>query len=406
MYMLKRILIVCCILNIGNLFGQLSKVDHPLLFKQLNQVYCDSGNKLYQQKQLEAFFNKGYAYNIKTLLNLGTTCFTIEKAPIRLGSNFKLSKPQKQTLPVGSMVWIVGYDSTSDSVRISPDIFDYHINYQVYIPSLKKMGFINGQYLPDCCISTRNYSNLDSLQPQNTLDFQSFHSFYKNVPRDIFGIYYGSDSILDITEFMNNWIHIGDRVFQFHKRKLIDSSDFEIVIETGIVNYRFQLQEQISQTSEFLGSPIHPWVHGAKGLMGVRNVLEIQHMSECCGSEAGSSYMLFMENQVPEYALYKLGHFHATCDGDIYCSSENLIFPSDTFTGLMHPIQAESKITGRPNYIIQFNHVLENTLDEETENLITFENDEMEYAHTKTNQEIKYNKWDRNPAAFKKIVPQ
>lgn len=67
MNMLKRILIISFILNIGNLFGQLSKVDHPLLFKQLNLVYYDSGYKLYQQEQLEAFFNKGYAYNIKTL---------------------------------------------------------------------------------------------------------------------------------------------------------------------------------------------------------------------------------------------------------------------------------------------------------------------------------------------------
>ena len=114
------------------------------------------------------------------------------------------------------------------------------------------MGFINGQYLPDCCISTRNYSNLDSTQPQNTLDFQSFHSFYKNVPRDIFGIYYGSDSIIYVAEFMNNWIHIGDRVFQFYKRKFIDSSNYEIVIETGIINNKFQLQEIFSQTSEYL----------------------------------------------------------------------------------------------------------------------------------------------------------
>jgi len=402
----KSILSIYYILFGGIVFGQIKPTDHPMLSKQLTLVYYDSGYKQNQQNHLEAFFNKGYAYNIKTLLNLGTTCFTIEKAPIRLGSNFKLSKPQKQPLSVGTMVWIVGYDSTSDSVRISPDIFDYHINYQVYIPSLKKMGFINGQYLPDCCISTRNYSNLDSLQPQNTLDFQSFHSFYKYVPRNIFGIYNGSSDLIDIPEFMNNWIHIGDRVFQFHKRKFIDSSDFEIVIETGIVNDKFLLTEQMRQTSEYLGSPIHPWLHCAKGLMGVRNVIEIQHMSESCGSEAGSSYFLFMENQAPENTLYKLGHFHATCDGDIYCSSENLIFPSDTFTGLMYSFKTESKISGRPNYIIQFNHVLENTLDEETENLITFENDEMEYAQTKTNQEIKYNKWDRNPAAFKKIVPQ
>ncbi len=404
--MLKRILIISFILNIGNLFGQLSKVDHPLLFKQLNLVYYDSGYKLYQQEQLEAFFNKGYAYNIKTLLNLGTTCFTIESAPIRLGSNFKLSKPLKQHLGVGTMVWIVGYDSTSDSVRISHEQFEYHINYQVYIPSLKKMGFINGQYLPDCCISTRNYSNLDSTQPQNTLDFQSFHSFYKNVPRDIFGIYYGSDSIIYVAEFMNNWIHIGDRVFQFYKRKFIDSSNYEIVIETGIINNKFQLQEIFSQTSEYLGSPIHPWVHGAKGLMGVRNIVEIQHVSESCGSEGGSSYLLFMEHQEPALTLHKLGHFHAFYDADIYATLENLIFPSDTFNGIMFPIKAESKITGRPNYIIQVNHTLENILDEETENLITFENDEMEYAHTKSNQEIKYNKWDRNPTNFKKIVPQ
>lgn len=404
--MKKTVLSIYCILFWRIVFGQLKPTDHPILFKQLNHVYYDSGYKLYQQNQLESFFNKGYAYNIKTLLNMGTTCFTIEKAPIRIGSNFKSSKAQKQPLPVGTMVWIVGYDSTSDSVRISPDIFDYHINYLVYIPSLKKMGFINGQYLPDCCISSRNYSNLDSLQPQNTIDFQSFHSFYKYVPRNIFGIYNGPSDVIAIPEFMNNWIRIGDRVFQFHKRKLIDSSDFEIVIETGIVNDKFQLIEQIRQTSEYLGSPIHPWVHGAKGLMGVRNVVEIQHMSESCGSEAGSSYLLFMENEVPENTLYKLGHFHATYDADIYASSENLIFPSDTFTGLMYPINAESKIIGRPNYIIQFNHTLENMYDEETENLITFENDEMEYAHTKTNQEIKYNKWDRNPSAFKKIVPQ
>ena len=140
--------------------------------------------------------------------------------------------------------------------------------------------------------------------------------------------------------------------------------------------------------------------------MGVRNIVEIQHVSESCGSEAGSSYLLFMEHQEPALTLYKLGHFHAFYDADIYATLENLIFPSDTFNGIMFPIKAESKITGRPNYIIQVNHTLENILDEETENLITFENDEMEYAHTKSNQEIKYNKWDRNPANFKKIVPQ
>lgn len=113
-----------------------------------------------------------------------------------------------------------------------------------------------------------------------------------------------------------------------------------------------------------------------------------------------------MDHQDPTLTFYKLGLFHAFYDADIYASSENLIFPSDTFTGMMYPIKAESKITGRPNYIIQVNHTLENILDEETENLITFENDEMEYAHTKSNQEIKYNKWDRNPTNFKKIVPQ
>ena len=62
-----------------------------------------------------------------------------------------------------------------------------------------------------------------------------------------------------------------------------------------------------------------------------------------------------------------------------------------------------------PNTKIQNNSYISdpsNILDEETENLITFENDEMEYAHTKSNQEIKYNKWDRNPTNFKKIVPQ
>ncbi len=377
-------------------FSQINIKEHPILVKELTKVYFDTTFKKEQGKIINESWQSISSYQLGTNnpIEVGKVCFTIKSCALKFGSSFTKSKPSNTVLPKGSMVWILSYEREYDSTKLDSVQFLYFINYKVYVPSLKKIAFINAKYLPNFCISTRGYSNLDTLKPQLVGNFQQYHSRYNNVPQKYELGNFG-DPIININQFISNWIHINDRVFQVYVQKHPDSSQLQINVETGLVNSSYNFITDAQNSSAHLGSSIFPWIYGSQGLMGVRNIVDIQHWADACGEEGGSTYFTFMEQSEPLNGLVKLGDFHSVSDAGNYAYFEVLVFPIDTIE-LINGISTEfTKIHGEPNYLIQINQTLE------SEDYLS--QDVNDYPETKTSSEMKYTKWNRNPTKFKKI---
>lgn len=402
-------------MNLQEGTSQIIAKDHPLLVKQLTTVFYDTAFKNEENRILNESWDHGiFFYSKPQPIEAGKVCFTIEDCPLRFGTKFIKSKPSNTILPKGSMVWIVGHERIYDSLKINNEQFLYFVNYKVYVPSLKKNAFINAKYLPDFCISSRGYSNLDTLQPQNVSNFQQYHSSFKNVPKNNDKGFY-SDSLIDINYFLTNWIRVQDRVFQIYLRPHPDSSNLQIYIETGLVISQNNFKIDAQNSTSHLRANIFPWIYGSRGLMGIRNVIEIEHWAEACGQEGGSTLFTFMEQSEQSTGLTKLGDFHCISDGGVFYLMESLIFPADTFSNFFAPGNLNYQIIGKPNYLIQYNETgeflgwdeIETTEYTEESKVIKNEveskiEDDLP-PNTKTNTETQYSKWNRNPLKFKKI---
>jgi len=380
--------------------SQIVPKDHPLLVKELKKVYFDADFQNEQSIIANAVWNRDYYFPSST--QAGKIYFTLENSLLRLGPSFLNSKKSNTILPKGSMVWVLGMDKFYDSIPIENNQFIYFPYYKVYVPEIKKIAIVNGKLLPDFSISTRGYTNLDSTLPQCAENFQQYHSNFKHVPtnRDF---KFDDDTAVDVHDFIENWIHQNDRVFQFYLRRIVDSGQSMVFLNTGTITHQNRLVIDVQRSTPYLGSPILPWIHGSRGLMGVRNVIEIEHWAESCGAEGGSTYFTYMENADPSMSLVKLGDFHSTIDAGVYSSSEILIFPTDTIRNYGY-LNSIVNITGIANCLIQLNQTVENWENEwEFENEIVTADGSTMSPHIKSNSEIQYTKWNRNPLNFKKI---
>ena len=407
--MMRKIFFFICFLLISfkQGYSQLNLHEHPLLVQQLKTAFFDTSFKSKQLKIIQQDETRELYFTSKTHpLEGGKVYFTIEDCYLNFGSSVK-SKKSNSLLPKGSMVWIIGRENNYDSIKISDSkFFFYFVYYKVYVPSLKKNAIISSKYLPDFCISTRGYTNLDTLKPQITDQFQQYHSVFKNVTKEN-NKDFSRDTFISINKFISNWIKIHDRVFQFYVRPQPDSANFQIYIETGLVLAAYDLTIDSKQKTTHLGSTIFPWIHGARGLLGVRNIIEIEHWAEACGQEGGSTFFTFIEQPTIENGMVKLGDFHSISEAGAASYSESLIFPSDTLIVYFDPANTDFKIIGKPNFLIQFNKT---TAWQEFEETFDFENHEFSqgdelgfYSNVSTDTEIKYSKWNRDPSKFKKI---
>lgn len=400
-------------MNLQEGTAQILAKDHPLLVKQLTMVLNDTAFKNKENSILDEAFSRGYNfYNYP--LESGKVCFTTEDCQLKFGTTFIKSKSSNTLLSKGSMVWIVGHERIYDSVKINNEQYLYFWNYRVYVPSLKKNAFMNAKYLPDFCISTRGYTNLDTLKPQQVRNFQQYHSLFINVPR-LNDKAFVADSNIQVNDLITNWIQTNDRIFQIYLRHHPDSSQLQINIQTGIVNSQNTLNVDAQNATPHLGARIFPWVYGSRGLMGNRNVIEIEHWAESCGQEGGSTFFTFMEQPEQSTGLTKLGDFHCISEGGVFSLMESLIFPADTFSNFFAPGNLNYQITGKPNYLIQYNITCEflgwDEIEtaEYTEESKVIENEveskieEDLPPNTKTKTETQYSKWNRNPMKFKKI---
>ncbi len=361
-------------------------LENDFILKQhLQQIKKDSA----ANQQIQSNFSKiqyGSSYNgeVLNLLPVGVPMFTIKNVSPKWGNNPKTAKESKVSMPAGSLVWIVKPILQVDSLVFDSTQKLFSIRYLVYFPSNQKLGIISGFALPEYCISTRGYSNLYSGKPQQG-SAMSYHSSF-DYSDQVLNFWNKDESRPKPTDEqkLQGWVKPHDWIFQCYRRFVKDSQAMQIFVEVGQVSatpagkasfisssktppialYHWNLEKEVGiQSVPYLNSPIGMVVHQARGLHGLRNVIEIQHWSESCGSEGGSTYFAFEEPEKGEKnnvgmpistieGLNLLGHFSAVVDGGVYYYAEQLIFPSDTIvTGELKGSYYE-KITGIPNYLI------------------------------------------------------
>ena len=362
-------------------------LENDLILKQhLQQIKKDSvANQQIQSNYSKIQYESSYNGEVLNLLPVGVPMFTIENVSPKWGNNPKTAKASQVSMPAGSLVWIIKPILQVDSLVYDSTFKLFGIRYMVYFPSNQKLGIISGFALPEYCISSRGYGNLYTGKPQQGSAMSYHSSFdYTDQVLNFWNRDEGRPKPTD-EQKLQGWVKPHDWIFQCYRRFVKDSHAMQIFVEVGKVSvtaagkvssisssktppialYQWNLEKEVGvQSVPYLNSPIGMVVHQAKGLNGLRNVIEIQHWSESCGSEGGSTYFSFEEPEKEEgkndigmsnsaqEGLNLLGHFSAVVDGGVYYYAEQLIFPTDTLvTGELKGNYYE-KITGIPNYLI------------------------------------------------------
>lgn len=366
--------------------------------------------------------NSNLSYTTLNKIPLGKPCFTTQTQTVFWSPNLLKNKGNTYALPQSSLVYITDFLPTADSLIYSPQKKMYAVYYQVYIPSLRKTGYISGLALPNFCIATRGYQNQQANYPQppiTQVPAMVYHSQLDDPTRPESAYFFSSNWIND-KYLQLEAIHANDWIFQVSYQYLKDSDQLQICTEVGRVvvdsnspgkPQNWHLEKPFPNVyTPYFYSAIFPKVYNARGLNGIRNVIAIEHWAESCGAEGGTTYLTFDAQLQPSFGnkngvvdieqshgLVKLGDFSSVSDGGVFFYGETLVFPADTLVMGDKNSDFFKRIIGVQDYIIQSTTQFEASAEEIPNSASPFDS-----LQSLEKIETYFYKWTGNPIEFKK----